>query len=198
MVIYLGSREEALDRLQPFLSHSGLVHSDIRTRSFHDAEVALIPLGVLSDPAPKTLRPCRVASDFASDYPEGPTAEAIIRYIEKLQSAPDLMGGAILIEPAGGKIATPNCPSAFAHRDAALLLQWGAVSRSAAVGPDMAKRLDDLLEEVRDGLSEILTGGRYINYADRLDTPAHWWGENLERLQGIVSEFNPHGLLASR
>ena len=194
---YLGSREEALDQLRPFLSDSGLVHTDIRTRSFHDAEVALIPLGILSDPAPKTLRPCRVASDFVSDYPKGPTAEAIIQYVEHLQSAPHLKGGAILIEPAGGQITTPNCPSAFAHRDATLLLQW-ELFHDLPLDPGMATRLDGLLEEVRDGLSEILTGGRYVNYADKLDTPGHWWGDNLGRLQGIVSEFNPRGLLISR
>ena len=194
---YLGSRDEAVARLHSFLSDPGLAHSDIRTRSFHDAAVALVPLGVFSDPAPETLRPCRVASDFVSDYPEGPSVEAIIRYVEELQSAPDLMGGAILIEPAGGRVATPECPSAFAHRDAALLLQW-ELFHDLPINVRMAARLDGLLQEVRDGLTGILSGGRYLNYADRLDTPEHWWLGNLQRLRRIAMEANPRGLLISR
>ena len=194
---FLGSRDEALELLQPILSNAGMTHAEIATRSFHDAEVALIPLGVFNDPAPKTLRPCRVASDFASDFPQGKSVEAIIRYVEQLQTTSQLRGGAILIEPAGGQIAKPKIPSAFAHREAALLLQWEQFY-DLPQDAETAKRLDGVLQEVRDGLSEVLTGGRYLNYADRLDTPKHWWGGNVERLRNIVSKVNPRGLLISR
>ena len=194
---FLGSRDEAKALLRPFLSDPRMVRYDIQARSFHDAEVALIPLGVLADPAPETLRPCRVASDFVSGYPEGLGVEAIVRYIEDLQSAPDLMGGALLIEPAGGRVAMPERPSAFAHRDAVLLLQW-ELFHDLPLDRRTAARLDGVLQEVRDGLAGILTGGRYLNYADRLDTPEHWWRGNLARLRSLADEVNPDGLLVSR
>ena len=194
---YLGPRDEAEELLRDFLEHPGLAHADIRTRSFHDAEVALIPLGVFNDPAPKTLRPCRIASDFVSDHVRGNSVEAIIRYIDKLQNAPDLMGGAILIEPSGGQINTPKCPTAFAHREAAALLQW-ELFHELRLAAKMTSRLDDLLLEVREGLGGILTGGRYLNYADRLDSPAQWWGGNLNRLRDIVTESEGYDLIVSR
>lgn len=194
---YLGPRKEAEELLGDFLAHPGLKHADIQTRSFHDAEVALIPLGVLNDPAPKTLRPARVASDFVSEHVRGEGVEAILRYLDDLQNAPDLMGGAILIEPAGGRIQAPERPTAFAQREAAALLQW-ELFYGLPLDAGMVSRLDGVLHEVRDGLAGILTGGRYINYADRLDSPAHWWGGNLDRLRTIVSEVNGDGRLISR
>lgn len=194
---YLGPRAEAEDGLRAFLNHPGLAQADIQTRSFHDAEIALIPLGVFNDPAPKTLRPCRVASDFVSAHVTGGGVEAIVRFIDELQTAPDLTGGAILIEPAGGRIAAPDRPTAFAHRDAAALLQW-ELFYDLPLQAAMAARLDGVLGAVRDGLGELLTGGRYLNYADGLDTPEHWWGGNLARLRDIAATGKGDGTLISR
>jgi len=194
---YMGPRDEALDLLRGFLTDPGLIESNVQTRSFHDAEIATAPIGVVSEAAPKNLRPCRIASDFAVGYLEGPGVEAVLRFIEKLQWAPALQGGAFLIEPTGGRIATPDRPSAFAHREADILLQW-LMLHDLPLSTEMTARHDDLLEEVREGLAGILTGGRYPNYADRLDCPEHWWRENLDCLRNIVSATNPRGLLISR
>jgi len=195
---FIGHRRDALDAVQPMLNHRGLVKTDIRERSFHDAEVALVPLGILNDPAPETMRPMRIASDFISAYPRGDEVEAFIRFIDILQSEPALAGGAVLFEPTDGEIAKPDQAAlAFAQRDAALLVQY-EMFHDLPLDADTRARHDDLLGQVRTALARRLTGGRYLNYADCLDTPDHWWRGNRARLQDIVRTVNPDGVLVSR
>jgi hypothetical protein len=87
--------------------------------------------------------------------------------------------------------------SAFAHRGAHLLVQY-ELFHDPEPPPGLAAAHDRLLTGVRERLAEILTGGRYVNYADRLDTPERWWGSGLERLAGLVEEVDPRHTLVSR
>ncbi len=195
---YMGARAEAEELLRPLLTHSAVISSDIQEQSFHDAEATLTPLGILADPAPATIRPCRVASDFTADQFDGDGAETIIRFVEALQNDPDLHGGAVIVEPSGGRIAEiPTDSSAFAHRHAANLVEW-EMFYDLPLTDDMRARHDDLLGRTRSDLGDRLTGGRYVNYADMLDTPEHWWGANLPKLEDIARKTDPSAVVASR
>jgi len=195
---FVGRRADAETLLAPVLSHPAMVTCDIREMSFHDAEVTLVPLGNFRNPAPPTQRPMRVASDFAAVPLDGHAAEIIVRLVDQLQRSPDLHGGGVLIEPSGGKIAeAPTDASAFFHRRTAALLQW-ELFHELPLSTRVRARLDDLLEQTRSALGARLTGGRYPNYGDCLDTPRQWWGGNLPKLRQIASKADPHGVIASR
>ena len=195
---YLGEEAAARELLRPLLSHSSLLHVDVREESYHDAVLQLVPLDIVTNPVPKTLRPLRVASDLGRGAPSESEMRALIRFIEALQYEPDLNGGAIIIEPCNGKVAKVD-PRAtcFVHRDADLVYEW-ELFHPLPLAPEIDQRFHDLLTELRFALDATLTGGRYVNYADKLDSPTHWWGENLTRLENIVERHDPDHLLISR
>jgi FAD/FMN-containing dehydrogenase len=195
---FLGHRDEARALMRPLLDHAAALPPTIREESYFDAMLQLVPLDLLNDPAPATIRPMRVASDFSRGALGPAEAEAIVAYVDELQTAPDLLGGAVLIEPCNGAVGAvaPN-HTAFAHRQADLLYEWelfGTLPMQAA----MTSRHDALLSETRRRLSRILTGGRYVNYADMLDTAEDWWGENTAELESIASHYDPGHSLVSR
>jgi FAD/FMN-containing dehydrogenase len=195
---YLGGRADAEDLLAPLLRHPAAISSDIREQSFHDAEVSLVPLSMINEPAPPTLRPMRVASDFAAGPLNGDAGEVIVGVVDALQHAPDLHGGGVIIEPSGGRIAEPPTDTAaFFHRHTTALIQW-ELFHDLPLKPAVRERLDAVLTQARAALGDRLTGGRYLNYADRLDTPEHWWGANLPRLRDIALATDPNGTIACR
>ena len=86
---------------------------------------------------------------------------------------------------------------------AALAARIGIRTRTSDLCRDrpmaaMTSRHDALLSETRRRLSRILTGGRYVNYADMLDTAEDWWGENTAELESIASHYDPGHTLVSR
>jgi FAD/FMN-containing dehydrogenase len=195
----LGPVDEARDLLGPLLDPELALDSRVEEVSYHDAVLREIPLGFIDDPAPPTLRPVRVASDFGRGRPSRKHAEAIVACIAALQDEPDLHGGGVVIEPADGAVARPGVQeSAFAHRDASLLYEWELFH--GADGADGADHelLDGHLDQLRTDLAGHLTGGRYVNYVDRLDTPADLWGANLARLREISAGADPARTIVSR
>ena len=170
----------------------------MREESYHDAILQLVPLDIVTNPVPKTLRPLRVASDLGRGAPSESEMRALIRFIEALQYEPDLNGGAIVIEPCNGKVAIVDTrATCFVHRDADLIYEW-ELFHQLPLAPEIDQRFHDLLTELRFELEATLTGGRYVNYADKLDSPTHWWGENLIRLENTVERYDPERLLISR
>jgi hypothetical protein len=122
---FLGDRPDAEVLLKPLLEHPALSGLTIKEESYFDAMLQLVPLPILMDPAPETIRPTRVASDFTTKTIEKQEADAIVRFVEEVQHAPDLWGGAILIEPCDGAVGdvAPD-DTAFPHRRERLLFEW--------------------------------------------------------------------------
>ena len=158
-----------------------------------------IPLGFIDHPAPPTLRPYRVASDLGRGRPSREHAESIIAFLTALQNEPDLHGGGVVIEPADGAVARRGADdSAFAHRDATFLYEWELFRGGDDPSVADNERLDALLYRLRANLAGHLSGGRYLNYFDRLDTRTDLWGTNLERLREISADADPARTIVSR
>jgi FAD/FMN-containing dehydrogenase len=195
---FIGPRHDAEEVLAPLLGHPAALSQSVSERSFDEAEAALVPVGTLAEAAPATARPMRVASDFCIGGIGDHGAEAIIAFAEALQNDPDLGGGGVIVEPSGGRITElPVDAMAFPHRNTDILLEW-EIFGGLANSPAINARHDELLATLRAGLAERVTGGRYLNYADRLDTPTDWWGSNLPRLRAIAASADPRGVIASR
>ena len=193
----VGPPDDAHELLAALLEPELAVEQRIREVSYHDAVLAEIPLGFITDPAPATLRPYRVASDFGRGRPTREQAEAIVAFVAALQDEPELRGGGVVVEPSDGAVAERSADTtAFAHRDTTLLYEWELFR--AADGGVPEHRLAELLDGVREGLRDHLTGGRYLNYFDRLDPPEAVWGSNLERLREIAADADPGRVLVSR
>ena len=195
----VGPLDEAHELLESLLDPGLALDRRLDEVSYHDAVLREIPLGFIDHPAPPTLRPFRVASDFGRGRPSREHAEAIIAFLAALQDEPDLHGGGVVIEPADGAVAGGGADeSAFAHRDASLLYEWELFHGADGAGVADHERLDGLLYQLRANLAGHLTGGRYVNYFDRLDTPADLWGTNLERLREISADADPARTIVSR
>jgi FAD/FMN-containing dehydrogenase len=195
----VGPLDEARELVEPLLDPGLALDRRLDEVSYHDAVLREIPLGFLDHPAPPTLRPFRVASDLGRGRPSRQHAEAIIAVLAALQDEPDLHGGGVVIEPADGAVAEGGADeSAFAHRDASLLYEWELFHGADGAGVADHERLDGLLHQLRANLAGHLTGGRYVNYFDRLDTPADLWGANLERLRKISADADPARTIVSR
>ena len=197
--LHLGGRKQIETYLLPLTSHPGLIESTVVEKdTYHDAMKELIPFELLRDPAPKDITPIRVASDFSRGGLEADEVDAVVRFIDTLEYAPEYAGGCVLLEPCNGRIANPEPEdTAFPHRDAELLLQW-EMFHDVGDGMEVRQRQDELLNGVRSELARILTGGRYLNYADRLDRPSQWWGDNLDRLKTVAARFDPNRRVISR
>ncbi|WOO40732.1 FAD-binding oxidoreductase [Rubellicoccus peritrichatus] len=197
--LFIGCEVAALEYLKPFLNHPSLIDSIVVEKdTYRDAMSQLVPFDLLHDPAPRNIHPIRVASDFSKGGINEDEAVAIVQFIDQLEYAPDLAGGCVLLESCNGAITDASISdTAYPHRNAELLIQW-EMFHDVAVKPELIQRHDALLTGVRSELSRILTGGRYVNYADRLDTPRNWWGGNLERLQAITTKYDPNKQLISR
>lgn len=195
---FLGHRDDAIALLRPLLDHPAALNPIIREETYFEAMLQLVPLDLLNDPAPETLRNLRVASDFSRGVLTQKEADAIVRFVDQLQVSPGFEGGAILIEPCNGAVAaaTPD-DCAFVHRHGDLLYEWELFGDPHARS-DLTKRHDALLRETREGLAGVLVGGRYVNYADSLDEPGDWWGDNLCRLNDIADRHDPDNILISR
>jgi len=195
---FLGHRDDATALLRPLLDHPAARAPQIREETYLEAMLQLVPLDILSNPAPETLRPCRVASDFSRGPLGQPEADAIVRFVHELQTAPAFEGGAILIEPSNGAVGARQAGDcAFPHRRSDLLYEWELFG-DPETNVRLAERHDALLAETRDSLADVLSGGRYVNYADSLDGAADWWGDNASRLAVIARRCDPDGLLISR
>ena len=195
---FLGRRDQAEPLLVPLLDLPGLKESSLCEEGYFDAMLDLIPLPSLNDPAPATLRPMRVASDFVRGRLDRAAARAITDFVDKAQNSAELWGGCVLIEPCDGAVhETGASATAFYHRDSRLLLEWELVQPFEETDQDRAI-LDRFLTDKRREIAPILTGGRYLNYADRLDDPETWWGGNLERLSALAERYDPDRCIVSR
>lgn len=195
---FLGAKEDAAALLEPLLTHDAVLNPTLREETYYDAMLQLIPLAVFTDAAPATHRPMRVASDFSRGIITNEEAAAIVHYVDVLQNAPEFCGGAVLIEPANGKLASiGQDQTAFAHRSADLLFQWELFNKMPA-DEMLTSRQSKLLTDIRQKLDRVITGGRYVNYADMLDTPDHWWGANLDKLRAVAARYDPDRILISR
>ena len=195
---YLGMKSEAESLIRRLLDHRALRHVSIDQEGYFDAMLHLVPLPILTDPAPETNVPQRVASDFVRGALPGSAAEAMVDFITELQEAPDLQGGGLLIEPTDGIVneIAPDA-TAFPHRDARLLLEW-ELFKPLHPTAEYVARLDECLTRARRRMHAVLTGGRYLNYADWLDTPQAIWAGNFQRLDGIARQYDPEAMLVSR
>ena len=195
----VGPLDEARELLEPLLDPELALDRRLDEVSYHDAVLREIPLGFIDHLAPPTLRPYRVASDFGRGRPSREHAESIIAFLAALQDEPDLHGGGVVIEPADGAVAGRGADdSAFAHRDATLLYEWELFRGGDDASVADNERLDALLYRLRANLAGHLSGGRYLNYFDRLDTPTDLWGTNLERLREISADADPARTIVSR
>ncbi|MDC9004218.1 FAD-binding oxidoreductase [Mycobacterium marinum] len=193
---FLGNQDDARSLMRPLLEHPAALHASIREESFFDA--VFVSNDILHDPAPATLRPHRIASDIGRGALGAVEAAAIVGQINELQFAPELPGGAVSIEAINGAVAafTPQ-ETAFFHRGQDFVYHWALGDRLPA-DAGLAARHDALLQEIRHDLAGVLTGGRYVNYADILDTPNDWWGDNTDQLMSVVQEHDPDRILISR
>lgn len=195
---FLGRQGEAEAQLAALLDHPAARNINIREQSYFATMVDLIPALEMNKPAPQNMRRFRVASDFLKSAPRDDDVSAIISFAEEVQYAPDLWGGCILLEPcdrAVGRHSSSATP--FAHRGNFLLAQWEAIVPPVPSSRDTA-RVNRLLAKSRAALRPVLSGGRYLNYADELDTPELWWGPNLERVKAIAQACDPDRLFRSR
>jgi len=194
----LGSADDAREMLAPLLAPDLVRTQDIGEVSYHDAVLREIPVVVDDDPAPPTLRPVRVQSDFAREYPDRAQADAIVAFIERLQHAHGLRGGGVVIEPSDGAVCEPAADAtAFGHRDTRFLYEWELFEPAAEIPEETAAR-DAALADLRAALGDHLTGGRYVNYCEHADPPLALWGPNAERLAGIVDDLDPDRRIVSR
>ena len=195
---FIGMQSEAEALLKPLVDHPALARLTIKEESYFAAMLQLVPLPILMDPAPEVFRPTRVASDFMTSAIGQGEADAIVRFVEEVQYAPELWGGAVLIEPCDGAVRDAAADhTAFPHREQRLLLQW-ELFNPISCSQEQNNRLDGCLRAVRDDLRHAISGGRYVNYADRLDSPSHWWAANSARLAAISAQVDPKGTLVSR
>jgi FAD/FMN-containing dehydrogenase len=194
---FAGPEGPAADAIAPLRASPALRSESLVARSYHDAVLREVPLAIVDDPAPEGLRVIRVASDFVAGRLGPGEAEALVDFVATLQSDPALGGGAVLLEPTDGAAATASGPSAYAHRDGRLLIQYELL-HDLDPPPGLPAAHDRLLGRVREHLAGVVTGGRYVNYADRLDTPAGWWGAELGPLTDLVAEVDPRRTLISR
>jgi FAD binding domain len=195
---YLGPRAEAEALLAPLSDHPAAQKVLIRQENYFAAVRELLPLPGLNDPAPPTLRPFRVASDFVERELRSGDVDVLVGVLDDLQHARDLSGGCILLEPADGAVHDlAGSATAYPHRKGRLLVQWEMIEPSDPAAAGTA-RLDALLSDTREALSPILTGGRYVNYADRMDTTANWWSENLGELRSIAAANDRSRTIVSR
>jgi hypothetical protein len=194
----LGPLDDAMEMIEPLLAPEIVRKQEIEEVSYHDAVLREIPVVVGDDPAPPTLRPTRVQSDFARAYPEPEQAKAIVAFVDRLQLDPDLNGGGVVIEPSDGAVWAQEVEAtAFAHRDARFLYEWELFSAADPVLDDPGAR-ERALAELRAALGEHLTGGRYINYCERQDPLESLWGPNVGRLTALVDDLDPERRIVSR
>ena len=193
-----GSKADAEPFLKPLLEHAALRHATITEEGYFDAMTHLIPLPTLAEPAPEMLAPQRIASDFLVRSLRRSDTDAIVDFVTEVQEAPDLWGGGLLLEPADGVVneVAPEA-TAFPHRTGRLVFEW-EMFHPMVVTPEIDARLGGLLTRARRRLGDAFSGGRYLNYADRLDTPQGWWGGNVDRLQAIARHHDPDATLVSR
>ncbi len=195
---FLGPLEEARRILLPLLENDNVLTATVHRANYLDAMLELVAIDLLNNPAPPTLRPVRVASDFGAGPVSRDDARALVGFVDYLQNDPDVMGGAVLIEPCNGAIGRiENEASPYAHRNADVLYQWELFTPQPQDAL-LTARHDHLLEKTRAALGSHVTGGRYLNYADQLDNHVHYWGDNLERLRSIAAQFDPASTLRSR
>ena len=195
---YLGPRAEAEALLAPLSDHPAAQKVLIRQEDYFDAVRELLPLPGLNDPAPPTLRPMRVASDFVEGELRSGDVDVLVGFVDALQHARDLWGGCILLEPADGAVNdVASAATAYPHRKGRLVLQWEMIESSDPHAAGTA-RLDDLLSNAREALGPLLTGGRYVNYADRMDTAEDWWSANLGKLRSIAAAHDRSRTIVSR
>jgi hypothetical protein len=195
---YHGSRRDAEALLGPLLDHPALDRLTIREESYFDAMLQLVPVSLLMDSAPAMLRPVRVASDFVSQAIGDEEAGVIVRFVEDIQYSPELWGGGMLIEPCGdavGDIAPGE--TAYPHRDQRMVFEW-ELFHPLVCTRDQETHLEKCLLKARNGLRHMISGGRYVNYADSLDKPSNWWMGNVDRIEAIARHFNPLGTLVTR
>jgi FAD binding domain-containing protein len=195
---FLGSQSQAEPLLAPLFELTGRRDLTLSEEGYFDAMLDLLPLPTLNEPAPSSLRPLRVASDFIRGRIDRVSAQAIVNFAHETQYSEALWGGCVLIEPSDGAVNEIGAAdTAFPHRDSRLLLQWEIVHPLHQTDAEIAE-LDSFLQQTRQKIAPLFTGGRYINYADRLDTPSNWWGSNRERLKSIASHFDPDQCILSR
>jgi FAD binding domain-containing protein len=193
-----GAKQDAETLLAPLLNNPALNQIVIREESYFEAMIDLIPVPSLNEAAPDNVRPLRVASDFVARKLSPDQIDAFVEFVEAVQFSPDFWGGCALLEPADKAVCSRAASdTAFPHRDTFLLAQWEVI-HPVEVTDDEMTRIDHLLGRLRTRLSSALTGGRYLNYADRLDTPQNWWGENTNRLAETAATYDPNRTLVSR
>lgn len=194
---FLGSTDRARELLDPLLSLRGIHNHRIVDETLAEALLDEVPLSFLTDPAPASLRPVRVASDFCR-YSVAESAEALVDAVHVLQQHPGHSGGGVLVEPADGAIHDRTASdTAFPHRGADLMIEWEIFT---AKSPDHTEeqRGDEWLAAVRGRLAPHLVAGRYLNYGDLLDTPRDFWEGNLERLRSVADAADPNGVLVTK
>ncbi|MEM9515547.1 MAG: FAD-binding oxidoreductase [Actinomycetota bacterium] len=196
----LGTRDETLDVLSPLSALGAVTDVRIELVDFEEAARREVPLEFFNDASPPTLRTARVASDFLTAQSPRDHVEAIVDFVDTVQHDAAFGGMGAIFEGANGAVgATPAPATAFAHRGADLLAQWQIGCPDGTTGDDrFDRRADELLASTRERLRHDLTGGRYVNYGNRDDSPESFWGENLPRLTAIAESVDPHHLLHSR
>lgn len=195
---FLGAAAELRDLVEPLLAHPAVAQAAVDEVRMADAVRRAVPLPFLLDPAPPTLRPLRVASDYLGALPDRAAARAVADFVRALQDEEGLSGGGVILEPCDGAAAAPAVgATAFAHRGARLMAEWELFGAPGAE-EDQRRRHDELLGGLRTALAPVLTGGRYVNYPDALDTVEEFWGPNLPRLRDLARDVDPQRVVVTR
>jgi len=162
------------------------------------AYVGVSPHGVLPRPA------FYAKSDLIRSTWPAQAFEALVEAIERRQADPvmtpkDYVGGLnvgkFAFETAGGAIARPAAPAAFAHRDIRYVVQyqsrWRPYSSDAIANANIAWT-NAAYESVRPWLS----GSAYQGYADRglSDWQRQYYGASLHRLRAIKRKYDPENV----
>jgi FAD/FMN-containing dehydrogenase len=98
----------------------------------------------------------------------------------------------ILLDSLGGAVAEPDpSATAFPHRKALASAQI-----YLKTAPNAVERATTQLNEVRDGLGNMVGGTGYVNYIDpnMPDWATAYYGPNLDRLKTIAKQYDPNAV----
>ena len=181
--LFEGSADELRSIVQPLVGSHPPRDSSVRTVPFMES------VGTFSEQVPS------VRAKFVPALAAGPLDSSALKILERRhRNAP--AGVKTGFYGLGGVVlgSVPSEQSAFAHRDAAICIEY--LGHWSCAESDREHL--DWLAGIRDEMHEFMTGGAYVNSPDRdLENWLHaYYGNNLARLMEVKRQYDPHDVFA--